>query len=192
MSKRAEQEVGFVDEPTNFNPYLTTAEDFAKAGLFDEGVYNWQVKSMKPATITNSKTGEEVPVIAGRLVAKQRAVYNSDGEFQSVEDLVGQRGKFQNFSISGKGLSMLKSLYTAVTGRLPTGTMNKSTGRFELDVLALAEELIGGSAWNSLYHSEPNEESGAVYDNISFNFKNKPHARYVRKKRLAQTEEIPF
>lgn len=162
--------------------HIIDADDFAKAGLLDEGVYNFKVTKMWKQT-KSGKNGE-YEVITGILTPFERAHFNEDGGVEDIEELEFARGEFQDFPLNGKGLGRLKGLYKVVTGTLPQGTLNAESGRYEIDLLAVAEETVGGTAWNAYTYTEPDKETRAVYGRIGFNFQKqaKPIKRLLPKK----------
>jgi hypothetical protein len=174
------------------NPYLTSPDTLAKAGRFPEGAYNWRIETMTPQEKevqndnpdTGSRAGDKYHVITGRLVAFQQAIYNEDGEFETIEDLDPEQSRFQDFPVSGGGLKMITSFYRAVTGRELAGHLNQDSGRYQpsVDLRDTAEELIGSSAWNRIYHAKPNKRTGAIYDKMTYTFtKNPPRKMYIKK-----------
>jgi hypothetical protein len=172
--------------------YVTDQEDLATAGLWEPTAYHFRIESMTPQTKeiqTGDRAGEKYKVITGRLVAFEKAEYDEDGQFDSIEE-IDERSRFQDFPIKGRGLQLLKSAYRSVTGRMPQGTLNEDTGRYELDLLGVAEELIGSEVWNKVFHGKPNPETGMVYDRMTYTFTSKPPQKiFVPKKKEEDDEE---
>ena len=158
----------------DLDSHIVTADDFAKAGLLDEGVYNFKVTKMWKQT-KDGKNGE-YEVITGILTPFERAHFNEEGGIEDIEELDFARGEFQDFPLGGKGLGRLKGLYKIITGTLPQGSLNPDTGRYEIDLLAVAEETVGGTAWNAYTYTEPDKDTRAVYGRIGFNFQKQPKA----------------
>ena len=154
--------------------HIIDADEFAKAGLTDEGVYNWKVVKMWK----QSKDGRKGPyeVITGLLQPFERAHFTSDGGVDDIEELEFARNEFQDFPMNGKGLGRLKGLYKVITGQLPQGILNPDSGRYEIDLLAVAEECVGGTAWNAFTHTKPDEKTRAIYGRLGFNFNKAPKA----------------
>jgi hypothetical protein len=167
-------------EEVNANPFNVDAEDVAKAGLWEPAPYHFRIQSMKPVKRTvNSgpREGEEYHVINGRLEAFERAIYDEDGTIDSIEEMDPTKSRFHDFAISGNGLKALKTLYKSVTGQNPSGVENEETGRYELDLLGIAEELVGSTSWNNVFHTEPNEQ-GNVYDRLTYTFRKDAPQRF--------------
>ncbi len=63
-----------------------------------------------------------------------------------------------------------------MTGRLPDGVLNEETGRYELDVAAIAKELVGHKAWNVVYWTDPkkSDDGKTIYDRITYTFTSQP------------------
>jgi len=154
--------------------HVIDADDFAKAGLQTEGVYHWTVTKMFKQTKTG-KNGD-YDVITGILTPFERAIFNPGGGVEDIEELDFARGEFQDFPLNGKGLGRLKGLYKVITGTLPQGVLNAETGRYEIDLLSVAEECVGGTAWNSYTHTKPDQQTRAIYGRIGFNFNKGPKA----------------
>lgn len=163
--------------------YETDHEEFLKAGLFPEGMYRWEFESVSPG-VTNFDDVKQ-DVIICRLLAAAKAHY-IDGELVEVEELETPRYKTHNFKLTGNGPEQLLTAYQAVVGRPPTGTLNEKTGRYTSNLLDIAEKLVGGTAWNSIYHFKP-EGKTETFAVLSKKFRKQPLQRFGKK-----AEEIPF
>jgi hypothetical protein len=181
------------ENEVNANPFNVDAEDVAKAGLWEPAPYNFLVKSMKPMerTVQNGdRAGETYHVINGRLVAFERALYDEDGAIESIEEMDPTKARFHDFAISGNGLKALKTLYKSITGQAPSGVLNEETGRYELDLAAIAEELVGSTAWNNVFHTDGGEDGDKpIYDRLTYTFRSKPPQRFGTQRKVAETEE---
>jgi hypothetical protein len=173
--------------------YVTNQEDLATAGLWDPTAYHFRIESMTPQEKeiqSGERAGQKYKVITGRLVAFEHAEYDEDGHFEGIEEMDPERSRFQDFPIKGRGLQLLKSAYRAVTGRMPNGRLNEDTGRFEIDLLGIAEELVGSEVWNKVFHGKPNPETGMIYDKLTYTFTSKPPQKiFVPKKKDDDDEE---
>lgn len=164
------------------NEFVVDQEEWKTAGLCNEGSYKFEFLSMEPATRTR-KDGNTYPVIAGRLVAVEKAEYDGEGNFVSTTELDRPLSRFQDFGIKGSSLQMLKSAYKTMTGRLPDGVLNPETGRYELDVAAVAKELVGHKAWNFVYWTDPDKnETGDIYDRLTYTFTSQPRTKVKPRK----------
>ena len=174
----------------NHNPFNVDVEDLAKAGLWTAAPYNFTFQSMKAAEKNvwrnGERTDETYSVINCRLVATERAIYDSDGNLESIEEMDPTKSRFHDFTIQGNGLKALNTAYKAVTGQAPQGVLNEETGRYAVDTLAIAEELVGSSAWNKVFHTEINDK-GNIYDKITYTFTSNPPQRFgVQRKPAAE------
>jgi len=172
-----------IDADQELAAFVGDAEEFLKAGLFPEGLYLWEFETMVPGE-TNFD-GEKRPVIVGRLKAVAEAVY-ADGEFAGIEEFEVPRYKTHNFKLTGDAQQQLSSAYQVVTGRVPTGAPDEKTGRYTINKLALAEEIVGGQAWNTIYHFRP-EGKQETYAVLGKKFRKQPFPKFGRRK--AETEE---
>jgi hypothetical protein len=135
------------------------------------------MKPVKRTVNSGPREGEEYHVINGRLEAFERAIYDEDGIIDSIEEMDPTKSRFHDFAISGNGLKALKTLYKSVTGQNPEGSpveqldangeaildsQGNPVVRYELDLLSIAEELVGSTAWNNVFHTEPNEQGALV------------------------------
>jgi hypothetical protein len=177
-----------ITEEVQHNPFNVDAEDVAKAGLWVPAPYNFLFKSMKPVERTvNSgpREGETYHVISGRLEAFEVAIYDEEGNLESIEEVDPVKGRYHDFAIQGNGLKALKTAYKSITGQNPAGILNEDTGRYELDLVAIAEELVGSTAWNNVFHTEPNDQ-GNVYDRLTYTFRKDAPQRYGFAKRTTE------
>jgi hypothetical protein len=153
-------------EATIENPYVVDKEDFEKEGLTAAAPYHWRFESMGEGekAIFDSEgnnTGESYPVINGVLEAFEVAVYNEEGMFDGVEELDPPIVRREVFKLSGTGAKKLRTAYRAVTGRALSGQEvieqdenGNDVKRYRVDLLQAAEELLGGDAWNNIFHTE--------------------------------------
>jgi len=148
------------------NPYIVDKEDFEKEGLVAAAPYNWRFEAMAEGEKAifdsdGNNTGESYPVINGVLEAFEVALYDAEGNFDGTEELDPPLVRREVFKLSGTGAKKLRTAYRAVTNRALSGTPVEETNaegetvtRYRVDLLAAAEELIGGTAWNNIFHTE--------------------------------------
>lgn len=174
------------------NPFIIDENDLVTAGLWDPDTYNFRFESMTPVTKevkndndkTGARAGDKYHVITGRLVAFEKAIYDEDGNFDCIEEMDPTPSRFQDFPVKGRGLQLLKSAYRAVTGRVAKGVFNEDSGRYDLDTIALADELVGCTAWNRIFHGKKDEATGNIFDRMTYTFTtNPPQKTYVPKKK---------
>ncbi len=181
------------------NPYYVDREDFEKEGLTAAAPYNWRFESMGEGDKVifdseGNKTGETYPVINGVLEAFERAVYNEEGIFDGIEELDPPIVRREIFKLSGTGAKKLRTAYRAVTGRALSGQEveeinehGETVTRYRVDLLQAADELVGGSAWNNIFHTESTPKF-ASRDLLTNTFKNKAPQK-IRVSRPASGEE---
>lgn len=165
--------------------FETDAQEFAKAGLFAEGMYQWEVESVAPGE--THFDGVKATVIVGRLKAIAQAKY-VDGILSEIEEFEVPKYKTQNFKTEGDGRQQLLTLYQVVTGRTPTGVFNEKLGRYVVNQLSLAEETVGGTAWNSIYHFTPKGKS-ETYAVLSKKFRKQPLPKFGNRGAKPESEE---
>jgi hypothetical protein len=170
------------------NPYIVDKEEFEKEGLTEPGPYHWEFVSMAEGTKAvfdsdGNATGEEYPVINGVLEAFERAVYDEQGNFDGVEEIEPRMTRREVFKLAGTGAKKIRTAYRAVTGRALSGQPVEETDeagnevtRYRVDLLAAAEELLGGQAWNNIFHTESTSKY-ASRDLLTNTFKQKPPQR---------------
>jgi len=164
------------------NPFVVDQEEWREAGLWKEGSYKFQVLDMRKAE-RERKDGGTYPVIAARLAAVAQAEYDGEGNFSGILELERKPSRFQDFGISGSSLQMLKTLYKTMTGRYPEPEFDEETGRYGIDTLKVAQELVGHSAWNVVYWTDPEkDENGNQYDRITYTFTSNPRKKIKVKK----------
>ena len=169
------------------NPFVVDQEEWRTAGLRPKGSFKFKVLAMEPAE-RERKDGRKYNVIAGRLEATEQVTYDGEGNFKGIEELENTHTRFQDFGVAGGSLQLIKSLYKTMTGRYPEGVFNPETGRYEIDVLETAKELVGHSAWNVVYWTKPSEKAedlGAQYDRITYTFTSNPR----QKMKVAKAKE---
>lgn len=183
-------------EEIEADPYVVDKEDFEREGLMDTGPYNWRFESMqaghKNVFVNNEPTDEKYPVIFGVLEAFERAVYDEDGTFDGTEEIDPPLIRRETFKLTGTGAKKLRTAYRAVTGRALSGQevqvedpkTGKTLTRYRVDLLAAAEELLDGTAWNNVFHTDSTEKFPAR-DLITNTFKTKPPQRI----RVAKDED---
>lgn len=172
-------------ETTIDNPYVVDKEKFEKEGLKEPGPYNWRFESMSEGEKVifdsdGNDTGETYPIINGVLEAFEKAVYTEDGIFDGLEEIDPPMIRREVFKLSGTGAKKLRTAYRAVTGRAlsgqPVEEADEKTGdtvtRYRVDLLAAADELVGGSAWNNIFHTKSTEKFPSR-DLLTNTFKNK-------------------
>lgn len=155
----------------NQSPYNVDKEAFEREGLIDVAPYLWRFDSVTPGEKdlyddNGEPTGETYPVINIRLAAVERAIYDTQGNFDGIEELDPELTRTETFKLHGTGAKKLRTAYRAVTGRPLSGTpymetdekTGKEVKRFRIDLLAAAEELLGGAAWNNIFHTESTDE----------------------------------
>lgn len=161
------------------NRFVVNQEQFDKAGLATPGAYLWRVDNVR-GTEKKYGEGEAFPIIQMRLTATHTVEVDEDGKVVEEVELESpiSRG-FEEFKLSGNGARKLRTLYQAITGRPLTGADGKT-----VDLLAAAEELVGGSAWNNVFHADYKRDDGSIgwKDMITNTFKSKaPKSVYVPK-----------
>ncbi|MEE8114939.1 MAG: hypothetical protein V3T23_11375 [Nitrososphaerales archaeon] len=185
-------------EATTTNPYVVDKEEFEKEGLTPAAPYNWNFISMSEGTKAVYKdgeaTGESYPVINGVLEAVEVAEYDEEGNFDGTRELDPVMTRRETFKLSGTGAKKLRTAYRAVTGRALSGQPvqeedenGNPVTRYRVDLLGAAEELLGGSAWNNIFHTESTAKF-ASRDLLTNTFKQKPPQR-IRVAKPADDEE---
>lgn len=158
--------------------FVVNQEEFDKAGLTDPGAYLFRVDSVKGTEKTYGDS-EAFPIIQMVLTATKTVEMEEDGTVTGELQLENPvRRPFEEFKLTGKSARKLRTLYQAVTGRPLTGL----NGSGEVDLLAAAEELIGGEAWNNVFHASYTRDDGSVgwKDLITNTFKSKaPKKIYI-------------
>ncbi|MGH9424968.1 MAG: hypothetical protein ACRD2L_01480 [Terriglobia bacterium] len=155
---------------TNINAeFDVDAADFKTAGLIPQGMYKWHVDSVLPGKQKDFETQEEVPVIIARLRAVATGVY-IDGELGEIAELDPPKFRTHYFKTRGSAQQQLLTLYQSVTGRVPTGKADEKTGRFVVNQLDLAKEVVSGEAWNHLKHFRPDGKED-VFEVLGRKFK---------------------
>ena len=166
------------------NPYLVDKEEFEKEGLTPAAPYNWRFESMaegekKIFDSEGNDTGETYPVINGFLEAFEIAEYDKLGNFDGTRELDPALKRREVFKLSGTGAKKLRTAYRAVTGRALSGqpvqeedAQGNPVTRYRVDLLQAAEELLGGSAWNNIFHTESTSKF-ASRDLLTNTFKTK-------------------
>lgn len=134
---------------TRFN---VNKDDFDKAGLTPEGSYLFRVDAVKG---TEKEYGDNtVPIIQMKLVATKTVEADDDGNVTGEVELSKPIVRnYEEFKLTGASARKLRTLYQAITGRSLT-SLNEDGE--EVDALAAAEELLGGSAWNNVFHTVDN------------------------------------
>lgn len=169
------------------NPYVVDKEEFEKEGLTEAAPYNWNFISMaegvKPIYKDGEDTGETYPVINGVIEAFEVAEYDAEGNFDGIAELNPVMTRRETFKLSGTGAKKLRTAYRAVTGRALSGqpvdeldANGQPVTRYRVDLLAAAEELIGGSAWNNIFHTDSTPKYPAR-DMLTNTFKTKAPQR---------------
>lgn len=167
--------------------YTVDKEQFEKEGLTEPGWYHWRFESMsageKEIYRDGEPTGEKYPVINGRLVAYERALYDEDGNFDGVEELDPEISRLETFKLAGSGAKKIRTAYQSVTGRALSGKPveeqdenGNTVTRYRINLLDAAEELIGGEAWNNIFHTKSTPEFPAR-DLLTNTFKKSPPRR---------------
>ena len=152
------------------NRFVVNQKKFDKAGLADVGYYLFRVDSVR-GTEKQYGDSEAFPIIQMRLTATHTIEVDESGAvLEEVELNIPISRPFEEFKLDGKPARKLRTLYQAVTGRPLTGADGKS-----VDLLAAAEELIGGSAWNNVFHASYKRDDGTVgwKDMLTNTFKSK-------------------
>lgn len=175
------------------NPFVVDKEEFEKEGLTEPGPYHWRFESMAEGEKNVFKDGEPTeetyPVINGVLEAFERAVYDDEGNFDGVEEIDPPLVRRETFKLAGTGAKKLRTAYKAVTGRAlsgqPVEETDPDTGetvtRYRVDLLAASEELLGGTAWNNIFHTD-STPTFPSRDLLTNTFKQRPPQR-IRVKR---------
>lgn len=170
------------------NPYVVDKEEFEKEGLTAAAPYHWRFESMsegdkKIFDKEGNDTGETYPVINGVLEAFEVAEYDEEGNYDGTRELDPPLVRREVFKLSGTGAKKLRTAYRSVTGRALSGqpvTEEDENGntvtRYRVDLLSAAEELIGGDAWNNIFHTESTPQF-ASRDLLTNTFKQKPPQR---------------
>ena len=180
-------EVGENVDVEDLSAFIGDADEFKKAGLLPEGMYKWEVDSMVRGT--TDFDGEKKHVIVGQLRATAVALY-SGGDFIGIEEFPVAKRKTQNFKLEGDAQQQLRTLYEAVTGRTPPGTLNEKSGRYELNKLSIAEAVVGGSAWNTIYHFSPDGKN-ETYAVMGKKFRREPLRKFtVRTSQKAENDGL--
>lgn len=150
--------------------FVVDQEEFDKAGLAEQGYYLWRVESVRAAD-KKYGDGESFPIISMRLTGTHTVETDDEGNVTGEIELDNPISRpFEEFKISGRAVRKLRTLYQAITGRPLVGT-----GDGTVDLLAAAEELIGGSAWNNVFHASYQREDGTTgwKDMMTNTFKSK-------------------
>jgi len=170
------------------NPYIVDLEEFEREGLTPAAPYHWRFESMtegeKAIWVDDEPTDETYSVINGVLEAFEKAVYDNDGNFDGVEELDPPLTRKETFKITGTGAAKIRSAYKTVTGRALSGNkVEEPDGnggvriRYRgVDLIAAAQELIGGDAWNNIFHSDSTSKYPSR-DLLTNTFRNKPPQR---------------
>lgn len=180
------------------NPYVVDKEDFEKEGLTTPAPYHWNFIAMsegEKAVYKDGKdTGETYPVINGIIEAFEVAEYDAEGNFDGVAELSPVMTRRETFKLSGTGAKKLRTAYRAVTGRALSGqpvdeldANGQPVTRYRVDLIAAAEELIGGSAWNNIFHTDSTPKF-ASRDLLTNTFKTKAPNR-IRVTKPAEDDE---
>jgi hypothetical protein len=151
--------------------FVVNQTAFDKAGLADPGSYLFRVDSVR-AGEKQYGDGEPVPVIKMYLTATHTVNTDDAGVvLEEVELSHPVSRPFEEFKIEGKSARKLRTLYQAVTGRPLVGI----DGSGEVNLLSAAEELIGGSAWNNVFHASYTRDDNTIgwKDMITNTFKSK-------------------
>ena len=157
--------------------FVVNQEEFDKAGLAEPGAYLFRVDSVR-GTEKQYGEGEAFPIIQMRLTATHTVDTDNEGIVtEEVELEIPVSRNFEEFKLSGKSARKLRTLYQAVTGRPLTGGNGET-----VDLLGAAEELIGGSAWNNVFHASYKREDGTVgwKDMLTNTFKSKAPKKLYR------------
>ena len=172
--------------------------ELQEAGLIRQGMYKWNVAHAEAVHLQgiSQRTGDpyDFKIIKARLESDTVAEYSDSGELVGEKQLPFSVSKFHDFN-AGRD-NRLKTLYKSAYGKLPEGrevevkdeegtpVKDPKTGQVktiqEIDEELLADELIGASAWNAIYHA-PNKETGDLEDRLGYNFREKPPKRNKRK-----------
>jgi len=198
-----------MSEETIENPYIVDKEKFEKEGLTTAAPYNWRFEAMsegeKKVYKDGEETGESYPVINGVLEAFEVAEYDEEGNFDGIAELAPVLVRREVFKLSGTGAKKLRTAYRSVTGRAlsgqpveepnpqynPAGPEDDDANpptvtRYRVDLLQAAEELLGGSAWNNIFHTDSTAKF-ASRDLLTNTFKTKPPQR-IRVQKPADEE----
>ena len=157
--------------------FVVNQEEFDKAGLAEPGAYLFRVDSVR-GTEKQYGEGEAFPVIQMRLTATHTVDADNEGKVTGEVELeIPVSRPFEEFKLTGKSARKLRTLYQAVTGRPLTGGNGET-----VDLLGAAEELIGGSAWNNVFHASYKREDGSVgwKDMLTNTFKSKTPKKLYR------------
>lgn len=158
--------------------FEVNAEEFAKEGLATPGAFLFRVDSVR-GTSRKYGTGddaEEYPIIQMRLTATHTVETDEEGNVTAEVELDRSVSRpFEEFKLSGSPARKIRTLYQAITGRPLTGV----DGSGNINLLSAAEELIGGSAWNNVFHASYKRDDGTVgwKDMLTNTFKSKAPKR---------------
>ena len=141
--------------------FVVNQERFDKEGLATPGAFFFRVDAVKGTTKTYG-TGPDAPsfpIIQMRLTATRTVEANEAGEVTGEVELRNPVVRnYEEFKLSGKPARKLRTLYQAITGRPLTGINDDGN----VDLLSAAEELMGGSAWNNVFHASYQREDGTT------------------------------
>jgi hypothetical protein len=157
-------------------------EEFDKAGLDTAGSFLFRIDAVKGAEKTYGE-GDPIPVIQMKLVATHTVEFDEiTGEVTGEVELDQPFARnYEEFKLEGKSARKLQTLYQAITGRRMSSL--NADGE-EINTLQAAEELLGGSAWNNVFHTlnkwtdkETGEARQVHKAMITNTFKSKPPKR---------------
>jgi len=168
--------------------FVGPADLLKTAGLDKPGQYLFFVKTVKPIEATqffdapwlNRKIDDKYPGIQVTFVLKEKAVYNEKGELTATEDLNGKQTRTETLDKEDESDRVrIRTLYKIITGQNPTGTLNPDTGRYDdVNYYDLMIETLGGEAWNSIYHTDPEKrDDKQIFANMGRKFDKRPWNR---------------
>lgn len=171
---------------TDTNAFVVDNKKFEKEGLDPAGPFLFQVANVRATEkkYGNAEDAVTVPIIQMKLVATHTVETDSDGLVTGEVEVRPIMRNYEDFALTGPSSRKLKTLYQAITGRGITGGNGSHT-----DLLSAAEELVGGSAWNNVFHSKFTRQDGSTGFKamLTNTFKSKPPKSF--RPRTEETEE---